>query len=145
MKIERAVMSRDIMDDRASQGVFQFFDAEGAPVLFFGTHGYLYTLENPWLDNERNISCIPAGDYICRRVLSPSYGETFEIVDVEGRTHILFHWGNWVKNTDGCVLLGVAREDSDPAIWSSRSAHAAFMEAAEGVDEFPLTILEEAA
>ena len=133
----RVELTRDIQDDRASQGVLHIFDGDNVVLK-------LYTLENPWLDNQRNISCIPAGEYLCRRVISPTYGETFEIMDVEGRTHILFHWGNWVKNTDGCVLLG-QRDDEVPAVWNSKAAHTEFMEEFEGVDEFRLSIIEEAA
>ena len=51
------------------------------------------TLENPWRDNTPNISCIPIGTYLCKRVDSPKFGDTFEVSDVSGRTHILFHSG----------------------------------------------------
>jgi hypothetical protein len=78
-------------------------------------------------------------------VISPRYGETFEITLVPGRTHILFHWGNYPSNTEGCVLLGTSRAADVPAVWSSRAAHAEFMAATQGVDEFHLTIYEEAA
>ena len=81
---------------------------------FDGTFGVLrldgkvfcVTLELPDLDNEANISCIPAGAYTCRRVDSPAFGRTFEISDVPGRSHILFHAGNVADDTQGCVLLG---------------------------------------
>lgn len=78
-------------------------------------------------------------------MISPKYGETFEITDVDGRTHILFHWGNYPSNTEGCVLLGTSRAADVPAVWSSKAAHAEFMEQLAGVEEFALTIYEEAA
>lgn len=137
----RVTLTRDIMDDRASQGVLRFFD--GDMPLMLDDEGFLYTLELPWLDNKPMISCIPAGEHRCRRKVSPTYGETFEI-EVEGRTHILFHWGNWVRNTNGCVLLGLTRDPKIPAVWHSKQAHNLFMETLEGVDEFMLTIYEEA-
>ncbi|NDV20004.1 hypothetical protein GO013_11280 [Pseudodesulfovibrio sp. JC047] len=136
--IEKMFIKRDICDELASLGELFIVDD-------LGERKVLCTLENPWLDNQTNISCIPVGDYICRCVISPKYGETFEIVGVEGRTHILFHWGNFVENTDGCVLLGLTREEYVPAVWNSRAAHAQFMEMLEGVDEFSLNIYEEAA
>lgn len=64
------------------------------------------TLEPPDRGNERNRSCIPPGRYRCRRVDSPTFGTTYEVEDVPGRSHILFHMGNVVADTRGCVLLG---------------------------------------
>ena len=135
----RAELTRDIRDERACQGVLRLFD-DDTPLHLDG-EGFLYTLELPWLDNATMVSCIPAGPHRCRRVVSPTYGVTFEI-EVEGRTHILFHWGNWVKNTNGCVLLGLGRDTDVPAVWTSRKAHEIFMAALEGVDEFELVIIE---
>ena len=43
----------------------------------------LCTLENPWLDNEPYVSCIPKGNYKCHRVDSPRYGDTFQVMNVE--------------------------------------------------------------
>jgi hypothetical protein len=137
--IVRAELIRDVMDERVSMGKLFLYDEDGRVV---SRHE---TLENPWLDNAQDISCIPAGEYVCRRVVSPRYGETFEITLVPGRTHILFHWGNYPSNTEGCVLLGTSRAVDVPAVWSSRAAHAEFMTAVQGVDEFHLTIYEEAA
>lgn len=86
-----------------------------------GTFGNLYfkdqhwsTLEPPWLDNVRSISCIPSGTYLCKTVKSPKFGNVYEVTSVPGRSHILFHTGNWAgdrskgKDSDsyGCILLG---------------------------------------
>ncbi|WP_285906785.1 DUF5675 family protein [Pseudodesulfovibrio pelocollis] len=136
----RAYLTRDISDGVGTQGVLRLFDGE-TPVMLDG-EGFLYTLENPWLGNARNVSSIPAGEYLCRRVVSPTYGETFEVTGVAGRTHILFHWGNWVRNTQGCVLLGLARDTTVPAVWNSRTAHKHFMAALVGVDEFMLVVTD---
>ncbi len=75
-------------------------------VLIYGGAPICVTLEPPWKDNKPSVSCIPVGVYVCRRVKSPKFGDTFEIADVPGRTHILFHKGNWAKDTYGCVILG---------------------------------------
>lgn len=63
-------------------------------------------LERPWLKNKKNISCIPAGVYLLKRELSHEWGWTYEVVDVEGRTLIRFHWGNWLTDSKGCILIG---------------------------------------
>ena len=75
-------------------------------VLIHGEEQFAVTLECPWKDNQVNTSCIPAGVYFCVRVQSPRFGDTFEITDVKGRTHILFHAGNIASNTRGCILIG---------------------------------------
>jgi len=75
-------------------------------VLLIGEHAVCLTLELPWRNNEKNISQIPEGKYICRMVDSPKFGKTFEVCDVPNRGHILFHKGNYARDTQGCILLG---------------------------------------
>jgi len=110
------------------------------------------TLELPWKDNERNISCIPDGTYHCEKIISPKYGVTFEICGVPDRTHILFHWGNTEKDSKGCILLGLeyalmqaldpdsGMEEKQPAIFNSRKGFEKFMNNFELVDSFELEI-----
>jgi hypothetical protein len=79
----------------------------------YGTFGVLkiqkqvfcVTLEPADLLNRPNESCIPAQQYWCNRIVSPKFGETFEVKNVPGRTMILFHPGNFEEHTDGCILL----------------------------------------
>ena len=69
----------------------------------------LYTLENPWKDNQRNISCIPDGTYIVRPFTGGMYHDVWRLEDVENRSAILIHYGNTAKNTEGCILIGLSR------------------------------------
>jgi hypothetical protein len=64
---------------------------------------------------------------------------TFEITGVAGHKNILFHSGNFNKDSEGCVLIGLKR--SGCAITDSRVAFQQFMEAMEGVNEFILTVI----
>lgn len=101
------------------------------------------TLELPWLDNKTGISCIPAGKYVCRRVKSSKFGETFQICDVPGRVGILFHAGNSApRDTRGCILLGIGSEISgnNAYLLSSRAAMKTFMQMLEGFETFEITI-----
>ena len=100
------------------------------------------TLEDPDLDNQVNVSCIPEGVYLCKRVKSPRFGDTFEITKVPGRTHILFHAGNTQEDTHGCVLLGRfwGKLRGDRAILNSGGSFRDFIKATEGVSEFWLLI-----
>jgi len=116
--------------------------------LLIDTHVFCVTLEPPDLDNQQNISNIPPGKYVCRRVDSPKFGITFEITGVPGRTHVLFHAGNVVLNTEGCVLLarkwGVLRVHSVEyrAVLNSGNTFKEFMQKMDGIDECMLEIIE---
>lgn len=64
------------------------------------------TLELPWKDNQSEISRIPDGTYEVIPYSSVKWPETFHILDVPGREAILMHWGSFVRNTKGCILVG---------------------------------------
>ena len=104
------------------------------------THGLI--LERAWLGNKPNISCIPEGVYLCERVLSPKFGDTFEVLNVPGRTHILFHSGNTVDDSLGCLLLGKGMGvlKGKRGVVSSRIARDEFMKLMKGKNHFPLQI-----
>ena len=75
-------------------------------------NGYkFYTLELPYLDNKRQVSCIPAGEYKCVKRVSPKYGHHWHVLDVEGRSLILIHLGNTAADTKGCILVGSGLKD----------------------------------
>lgn len=111
-------------------------------VLRLNGRAWCVTLEPPEHDNAKNISRIPRGEYVCRRVRSPRFGVVFEVADVPGRTHILLHPGNMLSDTQGCVLLGrnFGQLQGGRAVLNSGSTFASFMEAMDGVDEFRFTI-----
>lgn len=75
-------------------------------VLFDGDIPFCLTLEREWRNNEKNVSCIPRSKYICKRIESPKFGDTFEVLNVSGRTDILFHKGNIEDDSHGCIIIG---------------------------------------
>lgn len=106
---------------------------------------FCVTLEPPYRENKVSESSIPAGQYICRRVTSPRFGETFEVEDVPYRSDILFHWGNSIGDTHGCIILGTSwhtNPDGQKTVLSSRVKFSKFMELMAGTDRFNLTIRE---
>ncbi len=114
-------------------------------VLRIGQVPFALTLEPPWRDNEPNISCIPPTEYVCRRVHSQQFGETFEVQGVERRSHILFHKGNTLANTKGCILVGeefAVDQHGTPIITASDKGYKEFMTKLAGLDEFTLRITE---
>jgi len=62
------------------------------------------TFELPWRDNLQDISCIPTGTYRLKMVNSAKFGPSYEVKDVDGRSHILIHTGNTVNDTRGCIM-----------------------------------------
>jgi len=88
---------------------------------------------------------VPKGEYTCKRTVWHKKGiPTFEITGVPNATRILFHTGNKEQDSEGCVLLGLARLEGNGGVMlvtSSKAAHKQFMAYFEGCDEFPLTIL----
>jgi hypothetical protein len=114
-------------------------------VLIQGYTPFAVTLEDPWRENEREVSCIPAGTYQCVRVQSHKFGDTFEVKDVPGRSHILFHAGNTTEDTMGCILVGRRFNDSitaKPSILDSKLGFTDFLKITSMALEFPLEIVE---
>lgn len=105
---------------------------------------FAVTLELPWRDNNPFTSCIPSGTYTCVRQHSPKFGETFEVTGVPDREHILFHRGNAIPDTSGCIL--VAEEftvlNGQPAIGRSAPGFDEFLRKLDGRPSFQLTIIE---
>lgn len=73
-----------------------------------------FTLELPWLENQQNISCIPEGNYLYKKRLSPPKNITvIELIDVENRSYIQIHPGNYTRQIQGCILPGMGLKDID--------------------------------
>ena len=103
---------------------------------------FALTLERPWLENMPNVSCIPAGRYKAIRHVSPTFGETYWLQDVPGRSEILFHKGNVAAHSEGCILLGESFSHvmGENGITQSKEAFAEFMRILEGQREFIIEI-----
>lgn len=69
------------------------------------------TLELPWRNNQRNISCIPGGTYDVKRTFSLKFGNVYEVQKVPNRSGIYFHSGNTFFDIKGCILLGTHYAD----------------------------------
>jgi hypothetical protein len=76
-------------------------------------HPALYTLEEPWLDNRPQVSCIPPGEYRC---VPHNWGvgdnrfrfsRVWHVTNVPGRQAILIHSGNSTADIEGCLLVGL--------------------------------------
>jgi hypothetical protein len=91
-----------------------FSDKSTLGELFINGERFCDTLENPWINNKKNVSCIPRGEYkvrlrLARESATRDYLHLL-VQDVENRSYILFHRGNYPKDTSGCILVGLGSE-----------------------------------
>ena len=63
-------------------------------------------LELPWKNNERRVSCIPAGTYQIIKHTSPKFGQCYWVQDVPNRSEILIHPANYHRQLLGCIAPG---------------------------------------
>lgn len=112
-------------------------------VLLDGDLPFAVTLERPWLNNKKQISCIPTGEYeicLCSQSRdygfkpSPKFGDTYQVLDVPDRSLILFHAGNTYLDTNGCILVAEQYHmfGDKPGVAQSRVGYEEFMKRAGG-------------
>ena len=62
------------------------------------------TIELPWKNNQKRVSCIPEGRYILKKRYSNKFDWHIEITDVKDRSGIFFHpANNALKELNGCI------------------------------------------
>ena len=62
------------------------------------------TIELPWKNNKKRVSCIPEGKYLLRKRYAPKFRWHLEVVGVRNRTFILFHpANNALRELNGCI------------------------------------------
>lgn len=73
------------------------------------------TLELPWKDNNRGISCIPKGLYNWIKVVATAaipYPHIL-ILSVANRDGVCIHRANYVRQLKGCIAVGEKHIDID--------------------------------
>jgi len=72
--------------------------------VFYGGKFICFTIELPWKDNKRNVSCIPEGRYRLIKRFTSRRGWHLMVKDVPGRSGILFHpANNALRELRGCI------------------------------------------
>lgn len=125
------------------------------------TLGYLYvlnskediifscnTLELPYLENKRNISCVPIGEYKCVLEYSDRFKkDLWELKNVPNRSECKFHSANYFKQLNGCIALGSDFKDINSDGWkdiiNSKDTMNEFHEVLKDIKEIILTIKDE--
>lgn len=120
-------------------------------VMLDGDIPFCLTLERPWLNNEKEVSSIPPGEYVADSAIFKSRYESFLLRDVPGRTGIFVHKGNWITDSLGCILLGEQfavmqnpHDNNAPenSVASTGEAFTEFMQRAAGEKVIRLVIVE---
>jgi len=105
MKAKELLIERQTYGDKQTIG--RLFALSSNKSSVFDCH----TLELPWLNNALSISCIPEGKHKVVKRWSKRFGWHFHITDVQGRTWILIHKGNYYTDIEGCILVGTDLTD----------------------------------
>lgn len=134
----KAILIRLLQDDKQTLGEMFFY--EGLKQLLA-----VKVLELPDRGNARRISRVKAGKYKCVLRYSRTYGWHFILLDVDGRDYILIHFGNYFKDTAGCLIVGNdfadINGDGYNDVTSSRKTIKRILDLPG--DEFELTIIDE--
>ena len=93
-----------------------FTDKSTIGELFVNGERFCDTLELPYKDNQRSISCVPEGQYKVR-LRYPRESGTRDylhllVQDVPDRSYILVHIGNKSSDTRGCILVGMTSKQN---------------------------------
>lgn len=84
--------------------VRRYFDGGTNGNLWHGDKFLCHTIELPWKDNQRNVSCIPEGRYKITPRHTEKRGWHYVLENVPGRSFILFHpANNALKELRGCI------------------------------------------
>ncbi|MDX1353680.1 DUF5675 family protein [Bizionia paragorgiae] len=100
----------------------QYFKEGTNSALFVNGHFICFMIELPWLNNKRQVSCIPEGVYELKPRFSDRFGDHLHVLDVSQRNLILIHPANNAsKELEGC-LAPVSQLSGVGVGWSSRLA-----------------------
>lgn len=117
-----------------ADGIFSELSDESGKVI-------AHTLEHSYSNKPK----LNDGEHNCVRGMHNLHSgpiETFEILGVPCHSGILFHVGNYNKDSDGCVLLGVSvsKFKDGQMITASKAKFAEFMNMLKGIDKFKLVV-----
>ena len=101
----KATINRFSHEEKQTLGDFTLNDNNGNAIF------KCKTLELPWLNNATQKSCIPTGTYKVVPRTSAKFKKHFHVLDVQGRSYILIHAGNYFTDILGCILVGDSHKD----------------------------------
>jgi hypothetical protein len=100
-QVLEARLVRQAQNEKQTEGTLTVFDKTSNTSIFT-----CKTLELPWKNNQRNVSCIPPGTYQVQKRWTQDRQNHFHLLNVPNRSFILIHSGNYYSHTLGCILVG---------------------------------------
>ena len=104
----------------------------------------LFTLELPYKNNKKDVSCIKPGEYDAFIRESPTNGTVIQLKGVEGRSYIQIHSGNYTNQIRGCILVGNAIADINgdgiPDVTSSKKSLLQLLNKLQDCEQFKVII-----
>ena len=106
--MKRIIIYRgELIEDKAYLGTAFLMDSN---VLLYKCR----TVELPYRDNRRNVSCVPQGTYDLVLEYSPRFGRyLWELKGVPNRSECKIHPANEAKQLNGCIAPGAQYFDLD--------------------------------
>lgn len=102
----KVVIEREWQDENQTTGVCKVYDDAGKLVFT------ALSLERGWRNNQRNVSCIPLGEYPLVLEWSNRFqSKLWEIKEVPNRSECKFHSANYWYQLNGCIALGLDLKD----------------------------------
>ncbi|MEW7289043.1 DUF5675 family protein [Aquimarina sp. 2304DJ70-9] len=99
--MKQIIIQRQTYTENEVLGKLYIFDESGIPVF------ECFSLELAWRDNQKNISCVPAGTYQIVKEFSPRFEkDLWELKGVPNRNETKIHVANFHTQLNGCIAIG---------------------------------------
>lgn len=89
-----------------------------------GNPGVMFIQGNQFCNTLEPKRCIPLGKYDIHLTYSPRFNRVMPLVmAVQGFEGVRLHWGNFLKDTEGCPLVGYDKgrdAEGNPAVFRSK-------------------------
>jgi hypothetical protein len=136
----KVLLVRHLMNERETLGKMHIINDQGK------IQKSVCTLELPWRDNQRMISCVPEGEYPLILEWSPRFQtKLWTLTNVPNRSGIRIHVGNFTSQINGCILPGThfidLNRDGIMDVASSRLALNRFHNTLNFIDKTTIKII----
>lgn len=122
----RLVIIRFRQSESGTLGKFELLNEKDAVLL----KGSTIEREGPDTTESGKNKRIPEGDYYTLQHESPRFKRTLPLLynaKVPKSRYILIHWGNSIKDLEGCIALGASDNDED-FIYKSKATVLKFLD-----------------
>lgn len=127
-----------------------FTDDEVLGKMYINHEFICHTIERPWKDNQKGISCVPEGVYplklrysnVVKKSSGGKYTEGYEVTNVPNRTYIMLHPANYSSQLGGCIAPGLERGNlhGKQAVLQSRDAFDKLMDRLDERNDWEIVI-----